>query len=143
MFLGTYEPRLDAKGRLILPAKFRDQLADGLVMTRGQERCLYVFPAAEFEQMYNELRRAPLSSKASRDYIRVMLSGASNDTPDKQGRIVIPQNLRAYAGLDRELAVIGAGARVEIWNATAWSDYLSAQEEIFSETGDEVVPGLF
>lgn len=143
MFLGTYEPRLDAKGRLILPAKFRDQLAGGLVMTRGQERCLYVFPAAEFERMYTELRRAPLSSKEARNYIRVMLSGAADDIPDKQGRIVIPQTLRSYADLDRDLAVIGAGSRVEIWNATAWQDYLEAQEQAFAETGDEVIPGLF
>lgn len=143
MFLGTYEPRLDAKGRLILPAKFRDQLASGLVMTRGQERCLYVFPAAEFERMYHELQRAPLSSKEARNYIRVMLSGASDDVPDKQGRIVIPQALRAYADLDRDLAVIGAGSRVEIWNQQAWATYLDTQEEAFASTGDEVVPGLF
>ena len=142
VFLGTYEPRLDAKGRLILPAKFRDQLAGGLVITRGQERCLYVFPAGEFERMYTELRRAPLSSKEARDYIRVMLSGASDDIPDKQGRIVIPSPLRDYAGLDRDLAVIGAGSRVEIWNVDAWSAYLDAHEQAFAETGDEVVPGL-
>ena len=96
MFLGTYEPKMDDKGRLILPAKFREQLASGLVITRGQDRCLYVFPAREFEEMYQELRRAPLSSRQGRDYVRVMLSGASDEIPDKQGRIVIPPQLRGH-----------------------------------------------
>ena len=143
MFLGTYEPRLDAKGRLILPAKFRDELAGGVVLTRGQDRCLYLFPRAEFERMYQELRRAPLSSRDARDYVRVMLSGASDEVPDKQGRVTIPVKLRQYAGLDRELAVIGAGSRVEIWDSSAWDAYLNEHEDAFADTGEEVVPGLF
>ena len=143
MFLGTYEPKMDEKGRLILPAKFRDQLAGGLVITRGQDRCLYVFPAQEFEEMYQELRRAPLSSRQGRNYVRVMLSGASDEIPDKQGRIVIPPQLRTYADLGKELAVIGAVARVDIWNAHTWNQYLAEQEESFSQTGEEVIPGMF
>ena len=143
MFLGTYEPRLDEKGRLILPAKFRDELSRGVVLTRGQERCLYAFPAAEFEQLHERLQQAPVTSKQARDYLRVFLSGASDEVPDKQGRITVPANLRAYAGLDRDLAVIGAGTRLEIWDATAWATYLKEQEQAFAETADEVVPGLF
>ena len=102
MFLGTHAPRLDDKGRLILPAKFREQLADGLVITRGQERCLYVFPTAEFERIADQLRQAPVTSKQARDYLRVFLSGASDEMPDKQGRITIPPALRTYAGLTRD-----------------------------------------
>lgn len=143
MFLGTYSPRLDEKGRLILPAKFRDELADGLVLTRGQERCIYVFSAAEFEKVHEQMRAAPLSSKQARDYIRVFLSGASDEAPDKQGRVTIPTPLRQYAGLDRELAVVGAGSRAEIWDAQAWDAYLTEQESAFSDTEDEVIPGLF
>ncbi|ROR71848.1 division/cell wall cluster transcriptional repressor MraZ [Bogoriella caseilytica] len=143
MFLGTFEPRLDDKGRLILPAKFREKLAAGVVLTRGQERCLYAFPTREFEEMHDRLRQAPVTSKQARDYLRVFLSGAMDDQPDKQGRITIPANLRQYAGLDRELAVIGAGTRIEIWDSSAWDTYLSAQEEAFAETAEEVVPGLF
>ena len=90
MFLGTHAPRLDDKGRLILPAKFREQLEKGVVVTRGQERCLYVFPAAEFERLAEQLRQAPVTSKQARDYLRVFLSGASDEIPDKQGRITIP-----------------------------------------------------
>lgn len=143
MFLGTYEPRLDEKGRIILPAKFREELSSGLVLTRGQERCIYVFSAREFESMNEKIRQAPVTSKQARDYMRVFLSGASAETPDKQHRVTIPTTLRAYAGLDRELAVIGAGSRVEIWDAEAWQTYLTEQEAAFAETAEEVIPGLF
>lgn len=140
MFLGTYEPRLDDKGRLILPAKFRDQLESGVVITRGQERCLYVFPRAEFENMHAQLAKAPLTSKQVRDYTRVLLSGASDEIPDKQGRITIPGILRQYAGLERELSVIGAGSKVEIWDSQAWNAYLNDTEDFYSDLTEEVFP---
>ncbi|MCC3271912.1 division/cell wall cluster transcriptional repressor MraZ [Arthrobacter zhangbolii] len=143
MFLGTHSPRLDEKGRLILPAKFREELADGLVLTRGQERCIYVFSQKEFERVHDQMREAPLSSRQARDYIRVFLSGASDEVPDKQGRVTIPPALRTYAGLGRELAVIGAGTRAEIWDAGAWQNYLEEQETAFSETDEDAIPGIF
>ncbi len=142
VFLGTHSPRLDEKGRIILPAKFREELADGLVLTRGQERCIYVFSQREFERIHESMREAPISSKQARDYIRVFLSGASDEVPDKQGRVTIPPALRAYAGLDRELAVIGAGTRAEIWDAQAWNEYLAEKEAAFSETDDDNLPGF-
>lgn len=143
MFLGTFSPKLDEKGRLILPAKFRDELADGLVVTRGQERCLYLFSEQEFQNMHERIRQAPITSKHGRDYLRVFLSGAHDETPDKQGRFTVPAILRQYAGLDRDLAVIGAGSRAEIWDATAWQRYLDEQETTFAEIGEEVIPGMF
>ena len=143
MLLGTHSPKLDDKGRVILPAKFREDLGGGIVVTRGQERCLYVFSAAEFERVHEQMRAAPLSSKQARDYIRVFLSGASDEVPDKQGRVTVPVPLRQYAGLDRELAVVGAGSRAEIWDAAAWQQYLEEQEAAFSNTEEEVIPGLF
>ena len=143
MFLGTYAPKLDEKGRIILPAKFRDELSTGVVMTRGQERCIYVFANREFEEMHEKIRQAPITSKQGRDYLRVLLSGASSETPDKQNRVTIPANLREYAGLDRELTVIGAGSRVEIWDSEAWEAYLAEQETEFANTEEEVIPGLF
>lgn len=143
MFLGTYTPKLDEKARLILPAKFRDELAEGLVLTRGQERCIYVFSAREFERVHEQMRAAPLSSKQARDYIRVFLSGASDEVPDKQGRITIPAPLRSYAGLDRDVTVIGAGTRAEVWDSAAWTSYLQEQENSFSETDEDVLPGIF
>ncbi len=143
MFLGTHQPKLDDKGRLILPAKFRSQLENGLVITRGQERCLYIFTTAEFQEMYENLAKAPLTSKQARDYIRVMLSGASDEVPDKQGRVTIPSALREYAGLDRELTVIGAGNRAEVWDTNAWNAYLANQVDEFADTADEIIPGMF
>jgi len=142
LLLGTYTPRLDEKGRLILPAKFRTQLSQGLVMTRGQERCLFLLPMDEFRRMYEQIRQAPVTSKQARDYLRVFLSGASDEMPDKQGRISIPANLRQYAGLDRDVAVIGAGTRVEIWDAPTWEAYLAEQEASYSDTAEEILPGL-
>ena len=143
MFLGTYAPKLDDKGRLILPAKFRDELSRGVVLTRGQERCLYVFAEAEFERHVEKIREAPLTSKAGRDYLRLFLSGASAEVPDTQFRVTIPPALREYAGLNRDLTVIGAGTRAEIWDQAAWETYYSDREQSFSETEEEVIPGLF
>lgn len=143
MFMGTYEPKLDDKGRVILPARFREDLEGGVVLTRGQERCIYCFPVPEFEGMTQEMRRAPLSSKQARDWTRVMLSSAYKEVPDKQGRITLPGNLRQYAGLGKELVVIGVGARAEIWDAQAWNEYLSIQEENYSNTEEEIFPGIF
>ena len=143
MFLGTHEPRLDEKGRLILPAKFRDELARGLVITKGQERCLYVFPATEFHTITEQLRQTPLTAKSSRDYMRVMFAGAHDEIPDKQGRVTIPSGLRDYAGLAKDCVVIGANTRVEIWDATSWKTYLADREKNFAEVSEEVFPGLF
>ena len=142
MFLGTYSPRLDEKGRVFLPAKFRDELAEGLVITKGQERCLYVFSAAEFGRLTERLREAPLTAKGARDYSRVFFASAHDDTPDKQGRVTVPPPLREYAGLDRDCVVIGANTRVEIWDAQAWATYLAGQEEEFSSLSEEVLPGI-
>ncbi len=142
MFLGTHTPRLDDKGRLFLPAKFRDRLAGGLVVTRGQERCLYVFPRDEFVRVAETLRSAPVTSKAARDYLRVFLSGASDEIPDKQGRLTVPAALRQYAGLTRDCTVIGAGSRVEVWDTTAWNSYLASTEQAFADQSEEVIPGL-
>lgn len=141
-FLGTHSPRMDDKGRLFLPARFRDALAGGLVITRGQERCLYVFPDAEFARLYAQMRQAPVTSRAARDFARVFLSGASNETPDKQGRVTVPPPLRQYAGLTKECVVVGAGSRVEVWDADAWASYLADQEGPFAELSGEVLPGL-
>jgi MraZ protein len=141
MFLGTHTPRLDDKGRLILPAKFRDELAGGVVITKGQERCLYVFPMPEFQRISEELRSAPMTHKAARAYNRVFFASAHDEVPDRQGRVTIPVLLREYAGLDRELVVIGASTRVEIWDKQAWETYLAESEDDFADIGEGVLPG--
>ncbi|TFC96657.1 MULTISPECIES: division/cell wall cluster transcriptional repressor MraZ [Cryobacterium] len=142
MFFGTYAPKLDEKGRVILPAKFRDELSPGIVMTRGQENCLYVFTTQEFESYYTQFSRAPLTDQGARSFNRLIFSGASAEMPDKQNRVTIPANLRSYAGLDRDLTVIGVGTRVEIWDTTAWETYLAGQEDSFANIAEEVIPGL-
>lgn len=143
MLLGTHAPKLDEKGRVILPAKFRDELQSGLVITRGQDRCLYVFSSAEFNAVHEKIKQAPITSADARNYLRVFLSGASDEQPDKQGRVTIPAVLREYAGLDKELVVIGVGSRAEIWDAATWNSYLAAQETSFANVAQEVIPGLF
>jgi MraZ protein len=143
MFLGTYAPKLDDKGRLILPAKFWDELASGVVITRGQEHCLYVYSQREFETVHDKIRQAPVSSKQARDYTRMFLSGASQELPDKQRRVTIPVGLREYAGLDRDLTVIGAGSHAEIWATDAWNTYYDETESDYANTAEEVIPGLF
>ena len=142
MFFGTYTPKLDDKGRLILPAKFREQLAGGLMVTRGQEHCLYVWPQDEIARITERLREAPVSNKATRDYVRMFSSAASDETPDKQGRITIPTQLREWASLSKDVVVIGAMTRLEIWDEAAWNSYSEAHEESFAELSDEVFPGI-
>ena len=142
MFLGTHQPRLDEKGRLILPAKYREDLAGGVVITKGQDRCLFVWPREEFTRLTEKLRNAPVTDKASRDYSRVLFSGAFDELPDRTGRITVPAALRAYAGLQRDCVVIGANTRLEIWDSQAWETYLATQEDTFSEASQEVFPGI-
>lgn len=142
MFLGTHHPRLDDKGRLFLPAKYRDELREGLVITKGQERCLYVFPMAEFVRITEALRPGPVASKAVRDYSRVFFASASDEKPDSQGRVTIPAPLREYAGLARDCVVIGANTKVEVWDAGAWERYLAQTEGGFADLPEEVLPGL-
>lgn len=142
VFLGTHTPRLDDKGRLALPARFRPDLEGGLVICKGQDRCLYVFPAAEFGRVTEALRAVPMTDRRVRDYSRVLFASASNETPDAQGRITVPPTLRGYAGLRKECVVIGANARIEVWDAAAWNEYLAATEPAFADIAEEVLPGV-
>ncbi|MFY9331469.1 MAG: division/cell wall cluster transcriptional repressor MraZ [Candidatus Nanopelagicales bacterium] len=142
MFLGTHAPRLDDKGRLVLPAKFREGLAGGVVLTKGQDRSVVVWPAAEFASYAERLNEASRSDARVRAYLRLLFSGASDEVPDRQGRISVPQALRDYAALDREVVVVGNGNTCEIWDSTAWTDYVAGQEEGFSDLREEVIPGV-
>ena len=143
MFLGTHYPRLDDKGRLTLPAKFRDELAGGLMVTKGQDHCLYVFPRAEFEQMARKVAEAPFTNDAVRAYQRYLFAGTDEQRPDGQGRVLIAPELRRYAGLTKECVVVGAFTRMEIWDAAAWHTYLEEHEDGYAEAREEVIPGVF
>ena len=143
MLLGTFAPKLDEKGRVILPAKFWDEFSGGLVMTRGVDRCVFVYSEREFEKVHERMSTAPVTTKEGRDYIRLFLSGATQEIPDKQRRVTVPPMLRDYAGLDRELTMIGAGTRAEIWDTATWTEYSQAAEAGFSDADGEVIAGLF
>ena len=140
LLLGTYTPKIDAKGRVALPAKFRSQLGQGRVMARGQERCVYLLPFDEFRRIASQIQRTSVGNKAAREYLRVFLSGAVDQEPDKQGRVVVPQMLRDYANLGSDIVVIGVGTRAELWNKDAWESYLAQKEEGYSDIADDVLP---
>lgn len=142
MFLGTHAPRLDDKGRLVLPAKFREGLAGGVVLTKGQDRSVVVWPAAEFASYAERLNEASRSDARVRAYLRLLFSGASDEVPDRQGRISVPQGLRDYAGLNRDVMVVGNGNTCEIWDSEAWTQYVAGQEDGFSGLSEEVIPGI-
>ncbi len=139
MFLGTHQPRLDEKGRLFLPARFRDVLAEGVVITKGQERCLFVFPIAEWREFTRNIGAAPVTDKARRDYTRNLFASASDETPDKQGRVTIPGPLREYAGLTKDCVVIGANNRLEVWDRAAWESYLAQTEPVYAEMSEALM----
>jgi MraZ protein len=144
MLLGTFVPKLDEKGRVILPAKFTDDFSTGVVMARGQEHAIYVYSQREFEGLVERMQQqAPALGKKGRDYLRLFLSGATQELPDKQHRVTIPAMLREYAGLDRDLTVIGAGSRAEIWDTAAWNEYYANAESGFADADEEVISGLF
>lgn len=142
MFLGTHTPKLDDKGRFFLPAKYRDQMAAGLVVTRGQDHCLAVYPRATFEERTRQMIQAPTTMRQVRDFQRMLAASASDEVPDRQGRVSIPTVLRDYAGLESEIVVVGAIDRLEIWNPTAWADYNAAKEKEFAELNEEIFPVL-
>ena len=129
MFSGEFEHSIDSKGRLTIPAKFREALESGVVVTRGLDGCLWAYPRSEWEMVEEKLSKLPTSNKAARNFSRFMFSGAFDSIPDRQGRVIIPQKLREYAGIDNETAVIGVMNRVEIWNPTKWSEAFSEVEE--------------
>jgi MraZ protein len=142
MFSGTFRPRLDEKGRLFLPAKFRDAMGDGLVITRGQDRSIDMRTQADFAAFTERFRNASQTDARLRAYGRMLFALASEQVPDKQGRITITPELRQYASLDRDCVVIGIYDRVEIWEPQAWTDYTAQQESAFSDVQEEIFPGF-
>jgi MraZ protein len=142
MFLGTHSPRLDDKGRLALPARFRPELEGGLVICKGQTHCLSIYGVTEFAHVTEALRNAPVTDRRVRDYSRVLFASASHETPDNQGRITVPAPLRVYAGLTKDCVVIGANTRIEVWDAEAWQAYLESTEQAFADIAEEVLPGV-
>lgn len=123
MFTGEYQHTVDSKNRLSIPSKFRDLLGERFYISKGLDHCLFVFTESNWDDFKEKLSALPLSNKNARAFARSFFAGASECTLDKQGRILLPQTLRAYAKIDKEVFVTGAGARVEIWDKAAWEAY--------------------
>jgi len=143
MFSGEYELKLDDKGRMILPAKLREEFQGGLFLTRGQEGCIFVYTTAYFNELISNMDAAALTTSEQRAFLRLFLSGAKNELPDRQGRINIASTLRAYAQLQRELIVIGVRTHLEIWDRELWLKYQAREEAAFANRDGEVIPGIF
>ena len=138
MFMGEYNHNVDTKGRLIIPAKFRESLGERFVVTRGLDGCLFVYDNSEWETFEKKLQTMLMGIKDSRNYARFFLAKASEVEVDKQGRILIPQKLREYAGLEKDVVMVGVGNRVEIWNKDTWEDTINFDdmEEIAEKMAD-------
>lgn len=140
MLLGEYQHNLDIKGRVAVPAKFRDNLKAGAIITRGLDNCLFVFTASEWEALARKLVALPLAQANSRAFTRLMLAGAMDVEIDTQGRILIPDYLRKYAGLSKQVVIAGLYNRIEVWDATVWEHYKqkteSASQEIAEKLGE-------
>ncbi|MCF3942526.1 division/cell wall cluster transcriptional repressor MraZ [Oceanobacillus alkalisoli] len=139
MFMGEYKHNVDTKGRMIVPAKFREELGDTFVVTRGLDKCLFAYPMNEWKIIEEKLKQLPLTKKDARAFTRFFFSGAVECEVDKQGRINIPSTLRTYAALEKECVVIGVSERVEIWSGDKWEEYVEESEESFSEIAENLL----
>lgn len=125
MFYGEYQHTVDPKGRVIIPSKFREGLGEKFIITKGLDNCLFAYSSDEWSNLETKLRTLPFTDKDVRAFIRFFFSGATECEVDKQGRILIPQNLREHAGLDKDIYVIGVSTRVEVWDKSKWENYTS------------------
>ncbi|MDD2216753.1 MAG: division/cell wall cluster transcriptional repressor MraZ [Eubacteriales bacterium] len=123
MFIGEYQHSIDAKGRIIIPSKFRDELGFKFILTKGLDDCLFIYSMDEWKKFESKLVNLPIASKEARAFVRYFFSSAVECEIDKQGRLTIPQNLREHAKIDKELVTIGVMSRVEVWSKQEWANY--------------------
>lgn len=138
MFIGEFKHNLDEKNRLAIPVKFRTDLAKGAVITRGLDKCLFVYSVDEWQKLAHKLTNLPISQAKARAFARLMLAGAMDVCPDKQGRINIPEYLRKYAGLTKEVVVAGLYNRLEVWDSAEWENYSKDTEQSSSEIAEKL-----
>ncbi len=129
MFLGEYVHTIDDKGRLTVPAKFRADLSTGLVVTRGMDPCLVIYPMDAWRELTRQVGELPVTDRTARDFRRLVYASATDTVPDGQGRIIIPQVLRKYGGLDGRAVVVGCDTYIEVWSPEAWADVRARVEE--------------
>ena len=141
MLMGEYHHNIDEKNRLIIPSKFRNELGSTFVITRGLEKCLFVYSLSEWENIVNKLRTLPFTKKDSRDFTRFFMSGATECTLDKLGRVCITSPLAHYADLTHDCVIIGANDRLEIWDKDAWDNFFETNEENFADIAENLFGG--
>lgn len=139
MFMGEHHHNIDDKGRMIIPARFREELGAKFIVTRGMDKCLFVYPQKEWSVIEDKLKSLPFTKKDARAFTRFFFSGATECELDKQGRANIPVTLRTYADLEKECVVIGVSNRVEIWSKSVWQTYFEESEESFSDIAESIV----
>ncbi|OEC02658.1 cell division protein MraZ [Lysinibacillus sphaericus] len=139
MFMGEYQHSVDAKGRLIVPAKFREALGETFVVTRGLDNCLFGYPMDEWRKLEEKLKGLPMTKKDTRAFARFFFSGATEVEIDKQGRINIPSTLMQHAHLIKECVVLGVSNRIEIWAKDAWESYFAESEQSFNEIAENMI----
>ncbi|SEP55145.1 MraZ protein [Piscibacillus halophilus] len=137
--MGEFQHNIDSKGRIIVPAKFREGLGESFVLTRGLDNCLFAYPQEEWRILEEKLKKLPLTKKDARAFTRFFFSGAVECDIDKQGRINIPSPLRKYADLDKECIVIGVSNRIELWAKEKWTDYVEESEESFADIAENLM----
>lgn len=138
MFMGEYNHSIDTKGRLIVPAKFRDVLGDSFVVTKGLDGCLFVYPDSEWNVFEEKLKTLPLTNKNARQFTRFFLAGAASCEVDKQGRILIPQVLREFAGLEKDVVLVGVGTRIEIWSKEQWDESINSYDADMDDVAENM-----
>ena len=137
--MGEYLHTIDGKGRLIVPARFREALGERFIATKGLDHCLFVYPLAEWKTLEEKLRDLPFTQPEARAFVRFFFSGATECELDKQGRILLPANLREYAQLDKDAVLVGVSSRVEIWSQGLWADYSRQAEDAYASAAESLV----
>ncbi|MDD3270844.1 MAG: division/cell wall cluster transcriptional repressor MraZ [Syntrophomonadaceae bacterium] len=139
MFLGEYQHSLDSKGRITVPSRLREQLGEKFVATKGLDNCIFLYPMEEWKTIEEKLKSLPFTRADVRSFARFFFSGASEMEIDRQGRTLMPVNLREYASIDKDLIIIGVGSRIEIWSAANWGKYTLEAESSYEEIAESMV----
>jgi len=138
MLIGEFKHNLDQKGRVSIPAKFRQKFVEGLILTRGIDQCIFGFSKSEWEKVVNKITNLPLSQSNARAFARLMLAGAFETEIDNQGRVLIPETLRKYANLEKRVVIVGVYNRIEIWDEKKWEEYKKQTEENSEEIAERL-----
>lgn len=139
MFIGEYLHTIDTKGRVIIPSKFREELGDNFIITKGLDNCLFVYPKTEWISFENKLKQLPLTSRDARAFVRLFFAGATECELDKQGRVTIPLNLRDHSRIDKDVVIIGVSSRVEIWSKQEWDKYNELADLSYDDIAEKMV----